>query len=220
MPKFAVYDATQQENTKWKATVEGMLLTQKKEQEDLMMKQTETVAGLKDLYDVANQSISEINTTLQNGLPGPSGEKKKDWQMTRPKDMVPAMFSGKDEEWPQWKESVEDDADAIHPGLKELLKRVAKKKEEVSEATVRKEEGFVEGQWSQRSEVFSLLKTKTVPLSEARTIVMCADRENGYEAWRTLTIRFEPQTGIRRMKEVSDLTQFQNQICKMQQKPR
>ena len=35
-----------------------------------------------------------------------------------------------------------------------------------------------------------------------------------YEAWRTLTLRFEPQVGTRRMKEVSELTQLQNKRCK------
>ena len=30
MPKFAVFDATQVENTQWKANVESMLLKQKK----------------------------------------------------------------------------------------------------------------------------------------------------------------------------------------------
>ena len=134
--------------------------------------------------------------------------------MTRAKDMAPGMFCGKDEDWPQWKESVEDYVEQIRPGMKELLKRCGKAKEEVTEATVQKTEGYVEGQWLLRPEIFSLLKTKTVAASEARTTVMCTDRENGYEAWRTLTIRFEPQMGIRRMKEVAELTALQNKRCK------
>ena len=41
-----------------------------------------------------------------------------------------------------------------------------------------------------------------------------SDRENGFEAWRVLTIRFEPQMGIRRMKEVAELSALQNKRCK------
>ena len=126
LPKFTVYDASQQELAAWRATVEGMLTTQKNEQEDLMSTQAKTIADLQKLYDVASKSISDINTKLQSGGTATSGEKSKDWQMTRPKDMAPGLFSGKDEEWPQWKESVEDYVDKIRPGLKELPKRVSK----------------------------------------------------------------------------------------------
>ena len=36
-----------------------------------------------------------------------SGNKPK-WELTRPKDMEPDMFTGKDEEWLRWKEATED----------------------------------------------------------------------------------------------------------------
>ena len=53
----------------------------------------------------------------------PSG---KGWQLTRPKDLVPDIFSGKDEAWLQWKEATEDYAEAVHPGLKHAMARAAK----------------------------------------------------------------------------------------------
>ena len=88
------------------------------------------------------------------------------------------------------------------------------RKEDVSEDTAQRVEGYVEGQWGYRLDIFALLKTKTVPLSGARNIAMCIDRDNGYEAWRTSTLRFEPQVGIRSMEKVSELTQLQNKRCK------
>ena len=43
---------------------------------------------------------------------------------------------------------------------------------------------------------------------------MCIPRDNGFEAWRNLCMRYEPQTGIRRMKEIAELTLLQNKRCK------
>lgn len=54
---------------------------------------------------------------------------------------------------------------------------------------------------------------KSAPLSEARKIVMCSE-SNGYEAWRRLTIRYQPPSGIRRMRQLAELTQLQNKRCK------
>ena len=85
--------------------------------------------------------------------------------MTRPKDMIPGMFCDKNDEWPQWKESVEDCVEKIRPGMKELLKRCGKAKEEIAEDRVQKVEGYVKGQWLLRMEVFSLLETRTVAAS-------------------------------------------------------
>ena len=47
-------------------------------------------------------------------------------------------------------------------------------------------------------------------MEEARILIMGAARENGYEAWRMLSISYEPQVGIRRMKELVGLSQLQN----------
>ena len=43
---------------------------------------------------------------------------------------------------------------------------------------------------------------------------MCVDHQNGYEAWRLLVGRFEPQAGIRRMKEGAQLMALQKKRCK------
>ena len=187
-PKFGAYDQMLQANGPWKAEVEKMLLAQGAEQKDLIVKQDETVAGLRDLYDEADKSLREINVKLQSPFSA-GGDKKDKWQLTRPKDMDPGIFSGKDEEWPQWKESMEDYIDAVHPGLKDALLAMSKAKGEVLEEDLRKA-GYVEDQWKLREEIFKLLKRKTSV--EARNIVMCIDKLNGYEVWRTLTMRFEP----------------------------
>ena len=47
-----------------------------------------------------------------------SSEKKTKWELSRPKDMDPYIFSGKEEAWPKFKEDPMDYADAVHPGVK------------------------------------------------------------------------------------------------------
>ena len=230
-PKFIDYDTELNANATWKVEIEKRIVEQAGTNTALISQHAETVAALQalydtqtrtvndlqDLYDKCHLRIKDINEKLLHLPPGSHGERKEKWQLTRPKDMTPGIFAGKDEEWPRWKESVEDYVEAVYPGLKELLRVTSKEKEEVLEKTVR-DEGYVEAEWSHRTALFTLLKTKTEPHSEARNLIMCVPRENGYEAWRTLTTRFEPQVGIRRMKEISELTQLQNKRCKTRQK--
>ena len=164
------------------------------------------------------QSLTAGMTAVEQQATSAAGKNSKGgWQMTRAKDLIPSMFDGKEEEWAAWKESVEDYIDKIQPAMKILMKRVSTSKVEITKTVIETDFGHVEGQWDLAADIFSLLKAKTVVGSEARTIVMTSDdsgRENGFEAWRVLTIRFEPQMGIRRMKEVAELSALQNKRCK------
>ena len=73
-------------------------------------------------------------------------------------------------------------------------------------------EGALDAEWALAAQLFILLKRKTT--GEAKTLVTSAVRNNGFESWRILVSRFEPQAGIKRMKEVSGLMSFQNKRCK------
>ena len=67
-----------------------------------------------------NQLEQQANTSSGIGHDG-----KKKWHLTSPKDMVPDVFTGKDETWLQWKEATEDYAEACHPGLKHAMEVAA-----------------------------------------------------------------------------------------------
>ena len=54
------------------------------------------------------------------------------WQLSRPKDMEPSEFSGKEEDWLRWKDSTEDYVDTVHPGMKQVLHLAAKANSQVS----------------------------------------------------------------------------------------
>ena len=69
-------------------------------------------------------------------------------------------------------------------------------------------------EWTLRFEIFKLLKRKTESGSEARKIVECVGDSNGYEVWRLLGVRYEPQVGMKRLKELGELTMLQNKRCK------
>ena len=99
---------------------------------------------------------------------------------------------------------MEDFMDKVHPGLKQVLNIVAKTK---SQVTDRAQLSVTEEKWNLSNDIFVLLKRKTV--GEARVMVTCVSRDNGFEAWRLLVGRFEPQAGIKRMREVADLIALQ-----------
>ena len=114
--------------------------------------------------------------------------------------MEPAEFTGKDEEVLRWKESM---------GLQQVLNIVAKTRSQVTDRT---QLSVTEEEWNLSNDIFVLLKRKTV--GEARVMVTCVSRDSGFEAWRLLVGRFEPQAGIKRMREVADLMALQNKRCK------
>ena len=83
--------------------------------------------------------VSELITRLEKleksgAGPSPSAaDGQERWQLTRPKDMDPAEFTGKEEEWLKWKEATEDYVDAVHAGMKQALNLAAATKTPVTD---------------------------------------------------------------------------------------
>ena len=116
VPKIRSYDdllkqkeTLQQENAAWRAKVEEEFVKHNNEH-------AKTVEHLKWFHGQTEDSLQKANdklTLLDSRNIGPMadtserGEKSK-WSLTRPKDMDPGVFSGKEEEWPRWKEALED----------------------------------------------------------------------------------------------------------------
>ena len=101
----------------------------------------------------------------------------------------------------------------MHGGLNTALGPTLKISEEVTHYLLESQIGHEGIEWSKSVEPHTLMKRKTTPVSEARKIVMCV-HTNGYEAWRRLMIRYQAPIGIRRMRELAELTQLQNKRCK------
>ena len=107
-------------------------------------------------------------------------------------------------------EATEDYADTCHPGLKHAMGVAAKVVGPITDRSQLPE--VVEKEWERAAELFVLLKRKAT--GEAKTLVTSAARDNGLESWRILVSRFEPQVGIKRMKEICELLSLQNKRCK------
>ena len=98
---------------------------------------------------------------------------------------------------------------------REALRRAAKEKEEMTKSffvSGGRGAEFTEEAWNRGEELYMLFKNKTT--GEGRTLIMGIERDNGWEAWRALAIRYEPQAGIRRMREMADLNALQMKRCK------
>ena len=89
----------------WKAEVQRLLLEQKTLQEA-------TMKELRDLYSNCHTSLTDINTWRQSlpaSTPHAGGKGRDKEGLVQVKDMVPTVFTSKDEGmWTKWKEEVHD----------------------------------------------------------------------------------------------------------------
>ena len=139
----------------------------------------------------------------------------KTWDMSRPKDMEVISFGGKEESWAKFREQLMDYADACSSGIRPQLEFAMKQRTEITHQLLKKSPlGCADELWEKRADLYTLLKRKTEPTSEARKIIECVEKTDGYEAWRLLGVRYEPQGGMRRMKQLSELTHLQQKRCK------
>ena len=75
-------------------------------------------------------------------------------------------------------------------------------------------ENFDEGQWEENTCPLRVTQTEDRTGDRGPYDRDSAEREGGFEAWKNLTIMYEPQQGIRRMKEIAELAALQNKRCK------
>ena len=87
---------------------------------------------------------------------------KPKWEMSRPKDMEPATFGGKDELWTRFKEDLMDFADAVYPGIKIQLEWTLTRKEEITQPVMSNHPiSSTLEDWELRHELYKLLKRKS-----------------------------------------------------------
>ena len=94
--------------------------------------QAAPAVDLRALYDATKIEVEELKRRALE-VETKSSDKKPKWELSRPKDMDPTIFSGKEEAWPKFKEELMDYADAVHPGIKLQLEWTLKAKEEITE---------------------------------------------------------------------------------------
>ena len=166
------------------------------------------------MFDATKTEVEELKCRALE-VEKKSSDKRTKWELSRPNDMEPDIFSGEEEAWSKFKEDLMDYADAVHPGIKLQLDWTLKQKDEITESVINRNPlSTLAEDWPLRFDLHKLLKRKTESTSEARKIVECVSDANGYEVWRLLGVRYEPQVGMKRLKELGELTMLQNKRCK------
>ena len=140
--------------------------------------QAAPAAELRALFEATKTEVEELRRRALE-VEKKSLDKKPKWELSRPKDMDPTVFSGKEEAWAKFKEELMDYADAVHPGIKLQLEWTLKSKEEITEQVIMLNPlSSPPEDWPLRFDLHKLLKRKTEATSEAREIVECVSDAN------------------------------------------
>ena len=91
--------------------------------------------------------------------------------------------------------------ESLELGFRHIARAVAKATEETDKVWF--DENFHEG-WDSLLDLHQLLKKRTS--GDARQAVLGAARENGWEAWRRLTVQFETTSAIKQGQVLCELT--------------
>ena len=149
-------------------------------------------AALTEVRALFEGTKIEVEELRRRATEGEKKNSEKHWGLTRAKDLVPDVFSGKEDGWAKFKDNLIDYAESCHDGLKTQLEFVLKQKQEITQSVLGENPfGCTEKHWILRSEAYKLLKLKTELNSEARKIVECIGDSNGYEdfhCWLNLPI--------------------------------
>ena len=114
--------------------------------------------------------------------------------------MVPKIFSDDITYWRKWREEVAKYFDEEKEGMKAVMDDVAKQtmpitKEEMEDACKRNPSAIGE-QLKKWKHLYRALEKLTE--GEAAKVVSAVREENGFEAWRQLHLRFEPELEVQR----------------------
>ena len=93
--------------------------------------QAAPATDLRALFDATKAEVEELRRRALE-MEKRSADKKTKWELSRPTDMGPSVFNGKEESWAKFKEELMDYADAVHPGIKLQLEWTLKQKDEVT----------------------------------------------------------------------------------------
>ena len=136
----------------------------------------------------------EIDEKLSKAVGGGGGHGKKAGFLPD-KMMIPTPFNHDISVWRKWKEEVTKHFDDKHEGMKYIMDHISKL-DYVIDEKVMEDECYN----NPCAPVANLLKWKhlyraleKLTEGEAHKVISTVPNENGFEAWRQLTMRFEPE---------------------------
>lgn len=99
--------------------------------------------------------------------------------------------------------------ESMEPGLRLTARTVAKSIEETDKVWFT--DMALTG-WESHPDVYQVLKKWTT--CETRKTIMGATRDNGWEAWRRLTVQYEPASAIKQCQQLCELAALGHKKCK------
>ena len=152
----------------------------------------EMAQGLSDLHQGAEIKFKEVEEMMRSSA-GKSGHKRSGFLPD--KMMVPKIFSGNIEIWRKWRGEVTKYFDEEKEGMKSVMEEVAKHDEPVTQQVLQQAclryPGVLIEQLQHWKHLYRALEKLTD--GEARKVIDTVVEENGFEAWRQLHLRFEPE---------------------------
>ena len=186
------------------------LVAYKQQQAGLQAALTKTVkeeldsvaGGLRDLYAKTAEAVTGLEKRMLNVEREKSNKEQKTLMNT--KDMKPSVLN-KDDEWRRWKSDIEDYAEEVFQGMKDMLDKAKGAENEISEVWF---DAAQEQWWNKAEMLYRFLKRYTG--TEARRIVLGVSDDNGWEAWRKLNQQYEPGTVTREAQVLAKYTNMVN----------
>lgn len=156
-------------------------------------KHEKVAADLQELYNGLQMKFQEVDQKMQQRGSG-GGEGKKRHTFLPEKMMVPNKYSDNIEEWRKWKDDVSKYFDEGQEGIKAIMDEVAKSTIVVDVHELRRV-AQTHPHTVQDLEKWKHLYRAIEKLveGEAAKVVSTVPEENGFEAWRQLHLRFEPE---------------------------
>ena len=131
----------------------------------------------------------------------PPGERER--SIFPAKLLMPSKYADQQERWATWAEDAKIYLDVCIPGLKEVLKAVENQDQAVTIQWVEDKAGPQLA--GKAKEVLNGLRMMTEEGSTARRTVASVPEDNGYEAWRRLSIKFGLPLQVRQSLAQSEL---------------
>ena len=164
-------------------------------------------AGLQSLYADAKLKFDELEALIKScsTVGGHTANKKVNFLPD--KMMIPKVFEGDINSWKRWKEEVTKFFDEEHEGMKAVMDEVAKNggpiTEEVLQQAFKNNPAAVGDKLQKWKHLYNALEKLTS--GEAARVISTVRAENGFEAWRQLHLRFEPELEAQKNTVLYDL---------------
>ena len=170
---------------------------------------TETDGKFNILYSQTDARLRELSDELkrlegQGG--GAQGYNHKKTGLLPDKMMVPKTFDSDILQWNKWKEGVMKYFDESREGIKKVMEEVARYKDPVTAEVLRETARSypeVLSSVEQWKHLYRALEKLTE--GEASKVLSTVKDENGFEAWRQLHLRFEPELEAQKNVVMMDL---------------